>query len=168
LGRRGHIADLGVAFSKPARLEDVNPTEYDVVYVSGGHGPMEDLADNPVIGNVFSALYPDKNKVVAAVCHGVGALLPAREADGSWTFAGKKMTGFTDEEETMFGFGDKAPWLLETRLRHSGADFDGGPAFSPQVVIDGNLITGQNPASAQPSAEAVVAYITERTAPTAG
>ena len=58
------------------------------------------------------------------------------------------MTAFTDEEETAFGFGDKAPWLLETRLRENGADFEGGPAFAPTVVIDGNLITGQNPASA--------------------
>lgn len=157
--QRAYIADLGTAFTKPARLEDVTPEDFDVVYVSGGHGPMEDLADNPVIGKIFTALYPKKEKVVAAVCHGVGALLTARRTDGSWPFAGKKLTGFTDEEETVFGFGDKAPWLLESRLREKGADFEGGPAFGPQVVVDGNLITGQNPASAQPAAEAVVDYI---------
>ena len=67
--------------ASPARLEDVNPADYDAVYVSGGHGLMEDLADNPVIGRIFAALYPDKSKAVAAVCHGVGALLPAREAE---------------------------------------------------------------------------------------
>ncbi len=166
-GQRAYLAGLGDAFTKPARLEDVDPADYDVVFVAGGHGPMEDLADNPVIGAIFSAVYPDKQKVAAAVCHGVGALLPARESDGSWTFAGKKVTGFTDEEETAFGFGDKAPWLLETRLRQNGADFDGGPAFGPQVVVDGNLITGQNPASAQPAAEAVVAYLNEHAAPKA-
>jgi putative intracellular protease/amidase len=72
------------------------------------------------------------------------------------------MTGFTNKEETDFGFGDKAKWLLETRLRENGAVFEGGgPAFTPTVVIDGNLITGQNPASAEPSAEAVVAYLAD-------
>jgi putative intracellular protease/amidase len=162
--QRQYLADLGETLTKPARLEDVNPADYDAVYVSGGHGPMEDLADNAAIGKIFAALYPDKTKVVAADCHGVDALLPARNADGSWVFAGKKMTAFTDEEETAFGFGDKAPWLLETRLRQNGADFDGGPAFAPTVVIDGNLITGQNPASAQPSAEAVVDYLTAHSA----
>jgi len=162
--QRQYLADLGETLTTPARLEDVNPADYDAVYVCGGHGPMEDLADNPVIGNIFAAIYPDKNKVVAADCHGVGALLPARNADGSWMFTGVKMTGFTDEEETLFGFGDKAPWLLETRLRENGADFDGGAAFSPTVVIDGNVITGQNPASAHPSAEAVVEYLTAHNA----
>ena len=159
--QRKYLADLGDALAEPARLEDVDPAGFDAVYVSGGHGPMEDLADNPVIGRIFAAMYPDKSKAVAADCHGVGALLPARNADGSWPFAGQKMTGFTDEEETQFGFGDKAKWLLETRLRENGAVFEGGPAFTPTVVIDGNLITGQNPASAEPSAEAVVAYLAD-------
>lgn len=159
--QRNYLAQLGETLTKPARLEDITPSDYDAVYVSGGHGPMEDLADNPVIGDIFAALYPDKNKVVAAVCHGVGALLPARGDDKTWPFAGHRLTGFTDDEETKFGFGDKAPWLLETRLREAGADFDGGPAFDPYVVVDGNLITGQNPASAQPSAEAVVAYLND-------
>ena len=157
--QRQYLASLSETLAKPARLEDVDPAQFDAVYVSGGHGPMEDLADNPVAGRIFAALYPDKHKAVAAVCHGVGALLPARDADGSWTFAGKKMTGFTDEEETLFGFGDKARWLLESRLRDNGAVFEGGAPFGPQVVVDGNLITGQNPASAEPSAEAVVAYL---------
>jgi putative intracellular protease/amidase len=157
--QRKYIADLGDALAKPARLEDMDPADFDAVYVSGGHGPMEDLYDNLAIGRIFATMYPDKRKVVAADCHGVDALLPARNADGSWVFAGKRMTGFTNEEETAFGFGDKAKWLLETRLRENGADFQGGPAFSPTVVIDGNLITGQNPASAGPSAEAVLDYL---------
>jgi putative intracellular protease/amidase len=157
--QRKYIADLGDALAKPARLEDMDPADFDAVYVSGGHGPMEDLYDNLAIGRIFATMYPDKRKVVAADCHGVDALLPARNANGSWVFAGKRMTGFTNEEETAFGFGDKAKWLLETRLRENGADFQGGPAFSPTVVIDGNLITGQNPASAGPSAEAVLDYL---------
>jgi putative intracellular protease/amidase len=154
--QRAYLAGLGAKLTRPVRLEDVDADAYDAVYVSGGHGPMEDLADNPVIGRIYAALLPSQDKVVAAVCHGVGALLPARNADGSWAFAGRKITGFTDEEETALGFGDKAPWLLESRLRAAGADFAGGAAFGPHVVVDGNVVTGQNPASAQPSAEAVV------------
>jgi putative intracellular protease/amidase len=159
--QRKYLDDLSETLARPARLEDVNPADYDAVYVTGGHGPMEDLADNPAIGRVFAALYPDKHRAVAAVCHGVGALLPARQPDGSWTFAGKKMTGFTDEEEDIGGFGDQAKWLLESRLRENGAVFEGGAPFGPHVVVDGNLITGQNPASAEPSAEAVVFYLSE-------
>ncbi len=159
--QRTYLADLGTKLTEPADLAAIEADEFDVVYVSGGHGPMEDLADYPVIGKIFQALYPHEEKVVAADCHGVGALLPAREPDGSWTFAGKRVTGFTDAEETAFGFGDKAPWLLETRLRENGAVFEGGPDFAPTVVVDGNLITGQNPASAKPSAEAVVDYLNE-------
>lgn len=159
--QRQYLADLGDELAKPARLEDIDPADFDAVYVSGGHGPMEDLADNADIGRIYAAIYPDKRKVVAADCHGVDALLPARNEDGSWVFAGKKMTGFTNEEETAFGFGDKAKWLLETRLCENGAVFEGGPAFTPTVVIDGNLITGQNPASAEPSAEAVVTYLAD-------
>jgi hypothetical protein len=75
--QREYPADLGDTLAKSARLEDMNPADFDAVYVSGGHGPMEDLADNPVIGRVFAAMYPDKRKAVAADCYGVGALLPA-------------------------------------------------------------------------------------------
>lgn len=164
--QRQYLAGLGDTLTSPARLEDVDPADFDAVYVAGGHGPMEDLADNPAIGTIITALYPDKSKVVAADCHGVDALLPAHNPDGSWLFAGTRMTSFTDEEETAFGFGDKAPWLLESRLRDNGADFAGGTAFAPTVVVDGNLVTGQNPASAKPSAEAVVDYLTAHTAAT--
>jgi putative intracellular protease/amidase len=160
--QRAYLASLDSVLATPARLEDVRAEDFDAVYVSGGHGPMQDLADDPSIGAIFSALIDDPTKVVAAVCHGVGALLPALRADGAWAFAGRRITGFTDEEETGLGFGDKAPWLLESRLRAAGADFDGGPAFGPWVVVDGNIVTGQNPASAEPSAVAVVKELSNR------
>jgi putative intracellular protease/amidase len=154
--QRAYLADLGTALTRPVRLEEVDPGDYDAVFVPGGHGPMEDLADNAKVGEIFAALAANPNKVVAAVCHGVDALLPARNADGTWVFDRRKITGFTDEEEAALGFADKAPWLLETRLRKAGADFEGAPAFNPHVIVDGNLVTGQNPASARPAGEAVV------------
>ncbi|WP_446039082.1 type 1 glutamine amidotransferase domain-containing protein [Streptomyces sp. SID1121] len=154
--QRSYLAALGTKLTQPVRLEDVEANDYDAVYVSGGHGPMEDLAGNKKIGEVFTTLLSGRDKVAAAVCHGVGALLPAHNQDGTWPFAGRKITGFTNEEETALGFGDKAPWLLESRLRAAGANFFAATAFGPHVIVDGNLITGQNPASAKPSAEAVV------------
>ena len=155
---RKYIADLGQLLTEPTPLESVNGADFDVVFTVGGHGPMQDLAFSPVIGKLYVDIYADKNKVAAAICHGVAALIPANNPDGSWLFAGKSLTGFTNEEETLFGIADQAPWLLESRLRELGAVFNDGPAFAPNVVVDGNLITGQSPASGGPAAEAVVAF----------
>jgi putative intracellular protease/amidase len=87
--------------------------------------------------------------VVTAVCHGPAGLLPANRQDGSWLFQGRRMTAFTDEEERLAGLAPRAPWLLESRLRERGAVFQAGPPWQSHVVVDGNLITGQNPASSQ-------------------
>lgn len=154
--QRAYLAKLGDVLASPAVLEKVNPDDFEAVYVTGGHGPMEDLGDNTAIGNVVTTLLGDPHKVVGAVCHGVAALLPARAEDGSWPFSGRKLTGLTDEEEAAVGLADKAPWLLETSLREAGAEFQAGPVFAPHAVVDGNLVTGQNPASARLSAQAVI------------
>lgn len=160
--QRAYLAKLGDTLTSPAVLEEADPADYDAVFVCGGHGPMEDLGDSAAIGTVVTTLLGDRDKVVGAVCHGVAALLPARAKDGSWPFAGRRLTSLTDEEEAGVGFAAKAPWLLESRLREAGAEFDGGPAFGPHVIVDGNLVTGQNPASAMPAAEAVVKILTEK------
>ncbi|MFC4030076.1 type 1 glutamine amidotransferase domain-containing protein [Streptomyces polygonati] len=160
--QRACLAQLGDTLASPAVLEEVDPAAFDAVYVCGGHGPMEDLGESAAVGAVVTALLGAPDKVVGAVCHGVAALLPARAEDGSWPFAGRELTGLTDEEETAVGLADKAPWLLETRLREGGAAFRGGPAFGPHVIVDGDLVTGQNPASALPSAEAVVKVLAGR------
>lgn len=151
-----YLASIDAELSTPATLEDVDPTGFDVVFVVGGHAPIEDLAVNDSLGEIVVATLGDPGKVVAAVCHGPCGFLPARAADGSWPFTGRRLTGFTDEEEAAFGYADKVPWSLEAALKAAGATFDGGPAFAPQVVTDGNIVTGQNPASAQATAEAVV------------
>ncbi|MFI5893939.1 type 1 glutamine amidotransferase domain-containing protein [Actinoplanes sp. NPDC051513] len=141
---------------KPTRLEEVNPADYDAVVIPGGHGLMQDLAVNPHIARVLAAMLPDPGKTVAALCHGLAAFLPAGAPDGSWLFRGRRMTSFIDEEERQAQLADHAPWLLETRLRQAGAVFEGGPAWSSHVVVDGNLITGQNPASAEAVGEALL------------
>ncbi|RKN20995.1 type 1 glutamine amidotransferase domain-containing protein [Micromonospora musae] len=155
-----YLAGLRDVLGSPLRLEDVDPADYDAVLVPGGHGPMQDLAVDPDIARILEAMLPDESKAVAALCHGLAAFLPAGNEDGSWLFRGRRMTSFTDAEEDQVGLAANAPWLLESRLRAAGAVFDGGPAFGSYVVVDGNLITGQNPQSAAAAGEALLKAIT--------
>ncbi len=136
-------------------LADVEVESYDAVFVPGGHGPMEDLAVDADLGRILVAML-DGGKVVSSVCHGPAGLLPATRADGSWLFAGRSLTAFTDAEEEQAGLAEKAPWLLESRLRAGGATFSSGEPWAPFVVVDDRLVTGQNPASSTEAAEKVV------------
>jgi putative intracellular protease/amidase len=156
---RDYLAGLGTVLTKPLRLEDVDPADYDAVLIPGGHGPMQDLAVNEDVARVLAAMLPDQSKIVASLCHGLAAFLPAADADGNWLFRGRRMVSFIDEEETMTGLAANAPWLIETRLRQAGAVFEHGAPWSSHVVVDGNLITGQNPASAEAAARALIAAL---------
>jgi putative intracellular protease/amidase/uncharacterized protein (DUF2267 family) len=147
--------------ASPARLEDVSAADYDGVFIPGGHGPMEDLAVSPDLGALLVAMLDD-DKVVAAVCHGPAALLPAMRDDGTWAFAGRTLAGFTNDEEAQAGLADKAPWLLETRMRDAGGTLEQGPAWQPFSVVDGNVVTGQNPASSEEVARRAVEQLGER------
>ncbi|MEA2290588.1 MAG: hypothetical protein QOD55_2585 [Solirubrobacteraceae bacterium] len=148
-------------FAAPVRLEDVSASDYDGVFVPGGHGPMEDLAGSPEMGRLLVALLDD-DKVVASVCHGPAALLPATRPDGTWAFAGRDLAGFTNEEETQAGLADRAPWLLEDRMREAGGALRGGPAWQPFSVVDDNVVTGQNPASSAEVAQRTVERLDAR------
>jgi putative intracellular protease/amidase len=144
---------------KPLVLGNVNPEEYDVMFVVGGHGPMQDLAVDPDIGRLMGAILPDPNKVLAAVCHGPASFLSAVDSNGKWLFKGRKLTGFSNEEETQAGFAGNAPWLLEDRLILAGAIYQSEAAWTPHAVTDGNLVTGQQNYSAQVAADAVMKVI---------
>lgn len=152
-------ADL---LSSPDLLEDVSPAKYDAVLVPGGHGPMQDLAVNPDIGRVLAAMLADPTKVVASLCHGPASFMAAGDAEGNWLFKGRRLTAFTDDEEQQVGLSANAPWLLEERLRGAGAHFESGPAWAPFVVVDDNLITGQNPASGEAAAHALLKELAVR------
>ncbi|MEZ0095152.1 type 1 glutamine amidotransferase domain-containing protein [Streptacidiphilus sp. EB129] len=136
---------------QPVKLEDVDLAEYDAVFYPGGHGPMEDLAVNADSGRLLT-LALRSGKPLGVVCHAPAALLAARDEDGSSPFAGYRLTGFTNTEETQAGLADKAKWLLQDRLVELGADFQEGAPWAPYVVVDRNLVTGQNPASSGPLA----------------
>ncbi|MFD4179250.1 type 1 glutamine amidotransferase domain-containing protein [Streptomyces anulatus] len=136
---------------RPVALEDVDPDAYDAVYYPGGHGPMEDLAVDPVSGRLLARVLAS-GKPLGVVCHGPAALLAATGPDGRSAFAGYRLTGFTNAEETQVGFADKAKWLLQDRLVALGVDFQEGEPWAPFVITDRNLITGQNPSSSVPLA----------------
>ncbi|MFC9391052.1 type 1 glutamine amidotransferase domain-containing protein [Streptomyces venezuelae] len=136
----------------PLRLEDVDLADYAAVFYPGGHGPMEDLSVDATSGALLIEAL-NSGKPLAVVCHGPAALLAATEADGSNAFAGYRVAAFTNEEETQSGFADKAKWLLESRLVEAGVDVQVGEPWAPKVIVDRNLITGQNPASSAPLAE---------------
>jgi putative intracellular protease/amidase len=148
-------------FQRPVALSALTDAEletFDAVFAPGGHGPMVDLADNPDVGRLLTALQR-KRAPIAALCHGPAILLSAPErADGLWLFDGYRMTSFTDEEEDQTEAGLLGlEWLVDVALKNAGAVFDDGPsAWVSHVVVDRNLITGQNPGSTEATADAVI------------
>jgi putative intracellular protease/amidase len=157
--QQDYMKGLGPALASPMRVEDINPDRCDVIFLVGGHGPMQDMAVHATIGAVLVAMLDNPKKVVAAVCHGPAGLLTASRADGTWAFKDRQLTGFSNEEETQAGFAGNAPWLLEDRLRISGARYISKAPWTPHAVVDGNLITGQQNYSAGVTADAVLKQI---------
>jgi putative intracellular protease/amidase len=119
---------------------------------------MTDLAHDADLGRLLIEA-DDRGQIIAPLCHGPAALLSATRADGGFAFAGRRLTVFTDEEERQGGTGDKTPWWVETTLRDRGAEIDAGPAWSSTVVVDRNLISGQNPQSSADAARQVLAAL---------
>jgi putative intracellular protease/amidase len=134
------------AFANTAKTAELKATDFDAVFLPGGHGTMwdtaSDLATAKLVGDIFQA-----NKPVAAVCHGPAGLVKATRADGKSILLGKRVNGFTNDEETGAGLMDVVPFHLETTMRELGGVFENGPMWQPYAVRDGNLVTGQNPAS---------------------
>jgi putative intracellular protease/amidase len=154
-----YIDSIHDQLSAPHILEDINPADYDFVFVPGGHGPMEDLATSSRFGQIVRA-FADAAKPVAAVCHGPAALLPARSDNGAWLFSGYRLTAFSNIEESQVGFADRAKWLLEDRLKAEGGDYTAADPWAELVVVDGVLYTGQNPKSSEALARRLLADIT--------
>ncbi|MDX2011116.1 MAG: type 1 glutamine amidotransferase domain-containing protein [Myxococcaceae bacterium] len=128
---------------------------YDAVFVAGGHGTMWDLPTSPDVARQLSRTWQD-GKVLAAVCHGPAALVGVKDAKGPSVVHGRRFTAFTNEEEAAVGLTKVVPFLLESKLSELGGRFEGGPMWASHVVRDGQLITGQNPASSKGVAEAVL------------
>ena len=127
-------------------IEDINHSEYDAIFLPGGHGTMWDLPQNPTLTDIVSQAYA-QDKVIAAVCHGPAGLIGATKPDGSPLVDGLQISSFTNAEENAAGLSDTVPFMLETKLRELGADFRSVDNFEPFAIASGNLITGQNPGS---------------------
>ncbi|MCA0849796.1 type 1 glutamine amidotransferase domain-containing protein [Salipiger thiooxidans] len=141
--------------SSPGRLEDEDVTTYDALYIPGGHGAMFDLAESALAAKVIGEAW-DSGKVVASVCHGPAAFAKVVDANGDPIVKGRKVTAFTDSEEEAVGLVEAMPFLLETKLRELGADFESVGDWQPHAVADGRLVTGQNPASSEAAAKKVL------------
>jgi putative intracellular protease/amidase len=148
-------SDALAALEHTEAVANVNAENFDAVFVPGGHGTMFDLPGNPDIGKLL-ARFDAEGKVIASVCHGPAIFVGAKRDNGAYLVAGKRLTGFTNQEEKAAGLESKMPFLLETRLREQGASFVAQANWADHVEIDGKLITGQNPQSSRSAALAVI------------
>ena len=146
------------ALASTALLSSARAEDYDAVFYPGGHGPLWDLAEDKVSIALIEAFY-QAGKPVAAVCHAPGVLRHVRGADGQPLVKGKRVTGFTNSEEEAVQLTDVVPFLIEDEFKRLGGFYEKGPDWAPFVIEDGKLITGQNPASSEAVAKALVAQL---------
>ncbi len=145
------------AFANTVQLADVKAEDFDTVFYPGGHGPMWDLAEDPVSIALLESLY-DSGKPIALVCHSPGVLRHVRYK-GEPLVKGKHVTGFTDGEEEEVKLTHVVPFLVEDELLRLGAIFEKKANWQPFAITDGRLITGQNPASSTVTAQALLKYM---------
>jgi putative intracellular protease/amidase len=140
------------------KLKDVSAADFDAVFYPGGHGPLWDLAEDATSIALIETMLK-AGKPVAAVCHAPGVLRHPKGADGQSVVKGKKVTGFTNTEEEAAGLTAVVPFLVEDMLTQNGGMYSKAADWHPHVEIDGLLITGQNPASSEPVAKALLATL---------
>jgi putative intracellular protease/amidase len=150
------------------RIADVKPGEHSAIYLIGGKGAMFDLPKSDALAELLSAHYRNGG-IIAAVCHGPAALARVTRPDGQPLVKGLRVTGFTDEEEAVFGkkWVKEFPFLIETRFRELGAVWEEAPLMMPKVVVDRRVITGQNPFSTAQATDALVTALGRAPAPRA-
>ena len=138
-----------------SKLTDIDYKTYDAIFIPGGHGPMFDLAQDMLLGEIVSYFY-NSHKIVSAVCHGPAGLINAKTKTGDSIVKGMQVTCFTNEEEKLVQKDKLVPFMLESKLRQLGAYFNEAAPWTENVIVDANLITGQNPESAKMLAEMVI------------
>lgn len=146
------------ALAATGRLADVSAADFDAVFYPGGHGPLWDLAEDRASIALIETM-AGAGKPVATVCHAPGVLRHAKAADGTPLVRGKRVTGFTNSEEDAVGLSQVVPFLVEDMLKEQGGVYAKGPDWAPFVQTDGLLITGQNPASSEAVAAALLSLL---------
>lgn len=149
--------ELKEKLANTIKLENIDPSKYDGVFYPGGHGPLWDLAVNlesiALIEDFYSNMKP-----LALVCHAPAALANTRYHNEPLV-RGKEVTGFANSEEDAIGLTDVVPFLIEDRMNQLGANYSKGEDWSSYVRVDGKLITGQNPASSEEAAKALLRFL---------
>lgn len=148
------------ALSQTAKLADMKANDFDTIYYVGGHGPLWDLAEDPVSIALIESFY-NANKPVALVCHAPGVLHRVKYK-GEPIVKGKRVTGFTNEEEEEVQLTKIVPFLVEDELKRLGARFEKAPNWQSFTVVDGLLLTGQNPASSTAVAQALLKVMSKK------
>lgn len=147
--------DAQKVLASTGKLSEVKAADFDAVFYPGGHGPLWDLAEDKHSIALIEAMAA-AGKPVAAVCHAPGVLRHVKAADGTPLVKGKKVTGFTNTEEEGVGLTKVVPFLVEDMLKQNGGEYSKGADWQSYVVTDGTLITGQNPASSEAGAAALL------------
>ncbi|WP_422102396.1 type 1 glutamine amidotransferase domain-containing protein [Vreelandella sp.] len=140
-------------------LSEMKADDYDAVFYPGGHGPMWDLVDDQDSIKLIETFIA-QGKPVASVCHAPIVLINAKDSNGEPLVKGRQVTGFTNGEEDAVGLTDVVPHLVEDALQKCGGIYSKADIFTPYVREDGQLITGQNPPSSAPTAEALMGWLT--------
>ena len=146
------------ALASTLKLSLLMAADFDAVFYPGGHGPLWDLAEDATSITLIDAMIA-AGKPVAAVCHAPGVLRHARAPDGQPLVKAKNVTGFSNTEESAAGLTKVVPFLVEDMLNEQGGKYSKAVDWLPHVVVDGLLITGQNPASSEPAANALLARL---------
>ncbi|NQD78675.1 type 1 glutamine amidotransferase domain-containing protein [Pseudomonas sp. CrR14] len=140
------------------KLETVNQQDFDTVFYPGGHGPLWDLAESKHSISLIEA-FERAGKPIGFVCHAPGALRHVKAADGSPLIKGRRVTGFSNSEEAGVQLTDVVPFLIEDEFQKLGAHYEKGADWASFVITDGKLVTGQNPASSEEAAKALLAQL---------
>ena len=146
------------ALANTVKLSDVDMAAFDAVFYPGGHGPLWDLAEDPVSIHLIE-YFAQGRKPIAAVCHAPAIFRHTKAADGKPLVSGRNVTAFTNTEEAAAGLTDVVPFLVEDMLVANGGIYSKGADWASHVVVDGKLITGQNPASSKEAALALVTLL---------
>jgi len=146
------------AMASTIPLEDVRADEFDAVFYPGGHGPLWDLSDNAHSIKLIEEMVAAE-KPVGAVCHAPIVLKDVKAPNGEHLVKGKAVTGFSNSEEAAMELTDVVPYLVEDELKKSGGTFEKADDFAVKVCTDGLLVTGQNPPSSRPAADALIALL---------
>jgi len=154
-GRFRDDVDAQKQLANTVKLSAVNAEDFDAIFYPGGHGPLWDLANDPDSIRLIES-FAHNGKPVGAVCHAPAALINARNPDGTPLVSGKAVTGFSNTEEAAVELTDVVPFLLEDALQENGGKYSKGDDWGAHAMTDGNLVTGQNPASSEAAAQALL------------